>query len=518
MDTRDAFLVVEDASNLTIHELRQGQKCQVGGRGADVFLSAASDVRFALEWTGRQFQLRVKTGAIFVQGKPADARMALRAGEEITTGGTRIALGVSVPLHAPKRRALSHTEFRERLYEELARARRADRPTTLGIVCTKVGDGNGVLSRALESFRAGDLVGTFAPDRLEILLPDTDIQAAQSVFGRIFAGLNVEIGLATAPQHAESAERLLRAAMSSANEARKLGRDEKTPIAIATNPPTTTHRGPVELVTQDPRSAAARDALARSKANEERFVLLYGERSAGKSAFARILHQDWDAPFVLIHCARVTEIDAAMAAAASGGSLLLDEITDLSLEAQVRLAAILKGARSVRRVIATTDAVLSSLVERGVFAKELEALFADCRIEIPSLRSRTADVLPLAQSFAPDYQFSIGAVARLRSYPWPGNVLELRNAVERACLLSDEKKILGEHLPAEPVTAAADEGRLRAHVDSVERAAIVKALADSNHNQTHAAKKLGVSRRALIYKMEKYGLKRPPRGSRRSKA
>ncbi len=108
-----------------------------------------------------------------------------------------------------------------------------------------------------------------------------------------------------------------------------------------------------------------------------------------------------------------------------------------------------------------------------------------------------------------------GALARLRSHPWPGNVLELRNAMERAVRLAGEGEILAEHLPSDALPAAGD-GRLREHVDSVERDAIVKALADANHNQTHAAKRLGISRRALIYKMEKYGLKAPPGQARRS--
>jgi transcriptional regulator with GAF, ATPase, and Fis domain len=82
--------------------------------------------------------------------------------------------------------------------------------------------------------------------------------------------------------------------------------------------------------------------------------------------------------------------------------------------------------------------------------------------------------------------------------------------MERAVRLSSPSEILAEHLPSEVLSISPGEGRLREHVDSVERDAIIKALADSNHNQTHAARRLGLSRRALIYKMEKYGLKAPP--------
>src|SRR6185503_19259656 len=100
----------------------------------------------------------------------------------------------------------------------------------------------------------------------------------------------------------------------------------------------------------------------------------------------------------------------------------------------------------------------------------------------------------------------------MRTYSWPGNVLELRNAMERAVTLADGGEILAEHLPGD--LSDVDSGRLRDHVGNVERDAIIKALADNNYNQTHAARILGISRRALIYKMEKYGLKPPPAGRR----
>lgn len=85
--------------------------------------------------------------------------------------------------------------------------------------------------------------------------------------------------------------------------------------------------------------------------------------------------------------------------------------------------------------------------------------------------------------------------------------------MERAVLLARGGEILGEHLPADPLSE--DHGRLREHVGGVERDTIIRALADANYNQTHAARRLGISRRALIYKMEKYGLKPPPGYARR---
>jgi two-component system response regulator AtoC len=169
------------------------------------------------------------------------------------------------------------------------------------------------------------------------------------------------------------------------------------------------------------------------------------------------------------------------------------------------------------RVLATTTRPLSQLVERGAFDAELLKIVSGATVEVPPLRARPEDLLSLVESFAREagarapLRISAGAVARLRSYPWPSNVIELRNAIERAVVLAAEGDIMAEHLPHDPLPIAATRGGLRDHVDSVERDAIVKALAECNQNQTHAAKRLGLSRRALIYKMEKYALKAPPK-------
>jgi DNA-binding NtrC family response regulator len=226
---------------------------------------------------------------------------------------------------------------------------------------------------------------------------------------------------------------------------------------------------------------------------------------------------------VTVQCASAGEsgtMNQATFASASGGTLLLDEIGDLAPDEQKMLLGLLEKSDGAFRVVASTYRALPGLVERGAFDHNLYKRIAGELVEVPPLRSRPDDIMPMASRFAEEFgasvpvRMSAGAVARLRSYPWPGNVLELRNAMERAVRLANGGEMLAEHLPSETLAAPSGEGRLREHVDSVERDAIVKALADSNHNQTHAAKRLGISRRALIYKMEKYSLKPPP-GARR---
>lgn len=263
----------------------------------------------------------------------------------------------------------------------------------------------------------------------------------------------------------------------------------------------------------------------RIGARTRRPIVLVGEASAGKVAFARRAHRRAGrGPFAVLVCARdgsVESLDARIREARAG-TLVLDEVSELSADAQDRLVSKLRSIVQVTRIIATTQRDLRVLAERDAFDRNLtQWLHQEESIAIPPLRQRPDDIVPLATQFAeesgaaPPVRYSAGALVRLRSYPWPGNVLELRNAVERAVRLALGGEMLAEHLPLEPTAPVATEGRLREHVDSLERDTIVKALAESNHNQTHAAKRLGLSRRALIYKMEKYGLKPPPGVNRR---
>jgi DNA-binding NtrC family response regulator len=138
------------------------------------------------------------------------------------------------------------------------------------------------------------------------------------------------------------------------------------------------------------------------------------------------------------------------------------------------------------------------------------------------LRERRAEVVPLAESFlrqlceregrrAPELDEE--AVALLLAHTWPGNVRELVNTIEHALIMCDGRRIRGGDLPesltsgSTPESAPGD-GSVKERLERIERASIVKALADCGQNQTHAAVRLGLSRRALIYKMGKYGLGR----------
>jgi transcriptional regulator with PAS, ATPase and Fis domain len=215
--------------------------------------------------------------------------------------------------------------------------------------------------------------------------------------------------------------------------------------------------------------------------------------------------------------------------------LFLDEIGEVSSGLQAKLLRVLEERRFNRvggtaeiavdvRVVCATNRDLEAEVARGTFREDLYFRVSAFTILVPPLRDRGADIVPLAELFARQAAAELGcatpvllpeAVHALRAYRWPGNVRELRNAMERAVVLATGA-IGVEHLPdrLRDELAGRDEGapvgRVRARVAEVEKSAIVEALAANNGNQTRTAAQLGLSRRALIYKLEKYGLKPPP--------
>jgi len=165
------------------------------------------------------------------------------------------------------------------------------------------------------------------------------------------------------------------------------------------------------------------------------------------------------------------------------------------------------------RILAASNRVLDDEVKNGRFREDLFYRLNVVELNVPPLRERREDILPLAGKFIEEFtkgraRFSDTVSACLERYPWPGNVRELRNAMERAVLLSRSELILPEHLPTR-VRAAADKpataeaGDLE-RLEEIERQAIMQALRLHKSNRTETAKSLGISRRALIYKLQRF--------------
>ena len=528
-----AFLVVRQGDRTWVKDLDRDQALDFGrSPSAHIVLDApdVAPVHGQLFWDGRRISLRPVNARAhtFINGKRLEDATELVPGDELTVGSIQLVVGIAAPAASNSRRALTHQEFRERLWEETARAWRGGRPTALVMVHAKAGEGGHIASTALHSFRAGDVVGTFASDELEFLLPDTPRERASLVVGRVLAaaGVPATAGMAVAPGDGSHPERLLQAARGALEGARHSAEGKATDAPDA--------GVQVELVAEDASSRALMRRLRELKGPTS-VLRIEGEIGTGKGAIARYVHAQGGGSaehFLLLPCGNWSEADEAIrqidAAAATleswkltspgQGTLVLYDVCDLIIEGQKHLLRWFEQKPEALRIIATTHRKLEGLVERESFEPELLRRLEGEVIELLPLRQRSDDIIPLARHFVKQFggsahlHLGMGALARLQSYPWPANVLELRNAIERAVHLANGGEILAEHLPSETLPTLSGEGRLREHVDSVERDAIIKALADTNHNQTHAAKRLGISRRALIYKLEKYGLK-PPAGT-----
>jgi transcriptional regulator with PAS, ATPase and Fis domain len=209
---------------------------------------------------------------------------------------------------------------------------------------------------------------------------------------------------------------------------------------------------------------------------------------------------------------------------AEGGTVFLDEIGEMSPPLQAKLLRVAQDGRFQRlgsnseiranaRILAASNRNLEEEVRQGRFREDLFYRLSVVELNVPPLRERREDILPLASQFIEELtqgraRFSASVADCLERHSWPGNVRELRNAMERAALLSGGEMILPEHLPARVRASAqqplpvepADAGRL----EEMERQAILQTLRKQNFNRTETAKALGISRRALIYKLQRF--------------
>ena len=281
-------------------------------------------------------------------------------------------------------------------------------------------------------------------------------------------------------------------------------------------------------------------------------VLLEGESGTGKDLVAHLLHYQGprrDHPFVKVHCPSVPEelleselfghekgafTDARQQKAgkiemAQGGSLYFDQVQDLSLPLQAKLLRVVEEKRFERvggthtlevdvRFLASANVDLHEAVGAGRFREDLFHRLNVVPLNIPPLRSRREDILPLAVLFLERERerrttkaasFEAGTLDALRGYHWPGNVRELRSVVERAALLSPSEAIGAAALPASvleaPATLWAGRER-RPSLKDVEQTYIRYVLDQVGGSQVRAASILGISRKALWEKRRRYGI------------
>jgi DNA-binding NtrC family response regulator len=374
------------------------------------------------------------------------------------------------------------------------------------------------------------------------LLDTGDPQTAAELTKRLEELIKgIDIGIARFPQDGSTVNDLWRATTS--NQDDELDEPPKSGVAVA-----------------DPAMVKV-FRVARRVAKTDATVLVLGETGTGKEVLAEYIHNSslrTGKPYIRLNCASLPEnllvselfghergaftgaerSKAGYFEAANGGTLLLDEIGELSPSAQVKLLRVLESRTVMRlgateeipvdaRVICATHRTLEEEVKAGRFREDLYYRICTFTLTLPPLRERPEEIGLLSELFVRKLSgrmdrspptISDEASAQLTAHHWPGNVRELRNAIEHAFVMCDDGEILLEHLPptirqsagsdSTKAITADSAGGVRDKLAQVERASNVKALADQGGNQTRAAKQLGMSRRALIYTMGKYDIKR----------
>ena len=304
-----------------------------------------------------------------------------------------------------------------------------------------------------------------------------------------------------------------------------------------------------------------RDLISKVATGDTVTVLLEGESGTGKDLFARTIHhlsQRRSQPFLDINCSAVQEtlveselfgyekgaftdaktLKKGLFELAEGGTLYLDEISGVSLGSQVKLLKFIEnrcfrrvgGIKDIHvdvRIIAASNQDLRESVRQGKFREDLYFRLRVIPIDLPPLRARQADIPALVGHFIRRFSDEFGkkpmgiseeAMRMLVSYPWPGNIRELRNVMERIMLLETHETILAEHLPLEircTDGSLENNGFLGNHLfpmpdagismEGVEKQLLQRALAAAKGNQTQAARLLKLSRDTFRYRMKKFG-------------
>jgi len=517
--------------------------------------------------------------------------VSIAQGEVMDLGSTLLMMQQR-PIATREWRIWAHGYFEGRLEDECARAVRSG--TTFGLVRIRgAGDGDLVQQVLANALRPDDVVGLYGPGDYEVLLverPESDVnwilKALEHAFEEV--GIEAHIGAALFPRDGRSADVLEARAGSAARGA------SAEPAQAGS------------IVVRSPVMQKLHELLERV-APGDITVLILGDTGVGKEVMAEQVHKRSpraNKPFLRLNCAALSEslleselfghergaftgahqMKAGLLETAQGGTVFLDEIGELPMAMQVKLLRVLEERQVWRvggvkprpidvRFVAATNRNLENAVTENKFRQDLYFRLAGVTLNIPPLRERTEEIEPLAREFVRQLSrnarpptLSAEAVQLMLGYSWPGNIRELRNAIERAVLLAGNGPILPEHFPVEkmtatistpladsplsrkvqpplsdlrsfglpsealppappPAAAAADPNmaefevgsatdvslgeRLKRQVQEVERQHILDALSRCGGNQTRAARELGISRRTLISRLEAYHIPRP---------
>ena len=540
-----AFLVITiDDGGSRVVDVPEGVDVTFGrSRGATITLDSekVSRMHARVRRTGDVIEVEDlgSRNGTRVNGDKIEGPRKLVTGDEISVGPILAVVGVTSGLRRSS--AIADVAAGEaRLAAEVDRSVRYHRPVTVAML--RIAN-DAILDQIERAIRPMDLIAEDAGDDYLVILPELGREDGAAAVQRLvdFArAANTPATAATAlcPDDGTTVETLI--------SVLRTGRVPRVPVPKGT---------PIVL---DPAMQRVYTLVQRI-ADTSMTVLILGETGVGKELVCEAIHLQSsrrERPLIKLNCAALPESlleselfgyergaftgadkrKVGFFEAADGGTLFLDEIGDMPLALQAKLLRVLErkvitrvgGTSEVAtdaRLIAATHRNLDNDVRAGRFRQDLLFRIGGFTIAVPPLRDRPAEILPLAEHFVRTAAaeqarvpptLSDDARDALAGYAWPGNVRELRNALERALVLATDTITAADlperlHDASHRVRPATPSGAdVRGQLAEVERGAIVAALEAESGNQTRAARRLGLSRRALIYKMEKYGLKPPP--------
>jgi two-component system response regulator AtoC len=530
---------------------REHARIHVGSEGGVTVLTI-EDVRSANGTRVRDAEIK--------PGEPA----AILPGEAIMIGSTVLMVLQDRPT-VGHRRIWSHAYFETRVEEECARAAKTRAAFALArIRFSGAAPWSRITPILARDLTAPHVLASYAPKDYEILFVETqeaevDAMVEKLVGGFRASGLETQSAVAWYPKDGRTGDALLATANAALQAA--AGRRVSTEVPAA-----------------DAQGMRRVRAMATRAAPSNINVLILGEMGVGKDVLARLIHQmspRASKPFVALNCAGLTESlieselfghdkSAFTGAAtskiglfesANGGTVFLNEIGEMppSMQAKLLQAIELREVRPVGavrsrpidvRFVSATNVDIEAAVAKGRFRGDLMYRLNTLTLAVPPLRERKEEIGALVATFVAascseqgrEEQLTISpeALDCLLGYSWPGNIRELKNAMERAVVLCDGIEILPEHLPLEKMRPAPGEyvsvdgaerptppkgsrvprnlPLLSDPAELADRQAILDALETCAWSQTRAAELLGISRRTFVSKLDRYGIPRPQKG------
>ncbi|HLG19901.1 MAG TPA: sigma 54-interacting transcriptional regulator [Bdellovibrionota bacterium] len=525
------------------------------------------------------------TNGTFVNGDRLSGEHTLVDDDEIQIGATGFKFSIQNPIDGQRLGLRSHGYFESRVSEELDRASRYKRPLSVLMVALDTNAENpeereqilrGRYPKVVEylrtMIRTMDLLAHYGKFELELLLPETDKKEALRLGQRMTTDrtadrqLILNVGMATFPEDGRSADVLIEKSRSALKQARQQKNEHIAQVKDDVRRVMVSNK---EVIIKSEKMGQLFE-LAERIAKSTITVLIQGETGVGKEVVAEAIHANSerkDKPLVCVNCAALTEtlleselfghekgsftgadqLKIGLFESAKGGSIFLDEIGEMPQKTQAKLLRVLQSKKIMRvgsnreidtdvRIIAATNRKLEELVAKGQFREDLFYRLNAATIVVPPLRERRDEIPYLVQAFIeecceenrfPVRQIAPDAMDLLVRYHWPGNIRELKNAIERAVVISEGDTIYKDALTSKLTTDSFEYvepprsfsgstvtvgptavGDLKDVVEAYERDIIINALKRVNWNQTKAADLLNLPRRTLVSKIKKYDIKR----------